>query len=378
MADNDQGQEKTEQATQRKLDKAKEDGQVPRSKELTTTFILLASAFGFLWFGGYLTQQIISVFRYNFDFSREVIFDTSMMLHYLGQSFMSALMGLLPFFGILLVAALVGPIALGGWLFSTKSLMPKASRMNPLEGIKRMFSMKSLVELVKALAKVILMFAITALVFNVLKDEIAALAFEDLRASIDHATEIAIWVCIVLSAVTILIAAIDVPFQIFDHAEKLKMTLQDVKDEMKDTDGRPEVKGRIRQLQQEMANKRMMAEVPEADVVITNPTHFAIAIKYKPNSMNTPIVVAKGVDQVALKIREIAGANQVEIVESPRLARAIYYTTKIDQEIPTGLYLAVAKILAYVFQLQNFRRGQGERPTYPRSVVVPTDMIYDE
>jgi flagellar biosynthetic protein FlhB len=378
MADNDQGQEKTEQATQRKLDKAKEDGQVPRSKELTTTFILLASAFGFLWFGGYLTEQITSIFRYNFDFSREVIFDTSMMLHYLGQSFMSALMGLLPFFGILLVAALLGPIALGGWLFSTKSLMPKASRMNPLEGIKRMFSMKSLVELGKALAKVILMFAVTALVFDVLKDEIAALAFEDLRASIEHAAEIAIWVCIILSAVTILIAAIDVPFQIFDHAEKLKMTLQDVKDEMKDTDGRPEVKGRIRQLQQEMANKRMMADVPDADVVITNPTHFAIAIKYKPNSMNTPIVVAKGIDQVALKIREIAGANQVEIVESPRLARAIYYTTKIDEEIPTGLYLAVAKILAYVFQLQNFRRGKGDRPTYPRSVVVPTDMIFDE
>ncbi|MFT7490541.1 MAG: flagellar biosynthetic protein FlhB [Pseudohongiellaceae bacterium] len=378
MADNDQGQEKTEQATQKKLDKAKEDGQVPRSKELTTTFILLASAFGFLWFGGFLAKKIISVFQYSFEFPRGVIFDTSMMVHYLGQAFAAALIGVLPFFGVLLLAALIGPVALGGWLFSTKSLMPKFSRMNPLEGIKRMFSFKSLVELVKAMAKIILIFSVVTLVFTVLKSELAALAFEDLLSATGHAVEILVWVTIVLSTVTILIAVIDVPFQIFDHTEKLKMTLQDVKDEMKDTDGRPEVKGRIRQLQQEMANKRMMSDVPEADVVITNPTHFAIAVKYKPDSMNTPIVVAKGVDAVALKIREVAGANHVEIIESPRLARAIYYTTKIDQEIPAGLYIAVAKILAYVFQLQNFRRGRGDRPTYPRSVVVPKDMIYDE
>jgi flagellar biosynthetic protein FlhB len=378
MADNDQGQEKTEEATQKKLDKAKEDGQVPRSKELTTTFILLASAFGFLWFGGFLAQKIMSIFRYNFNFPREVIFDTSMMVHYLGQSFAAALVGVLPFFGVLLLAALIGPIALGGWLFSTKSLMPKFSRMNPLEGIKRMFSLKSLVELVKAMAKIILIFSIVALVFNVLKSELAALASEDLLPATDHAVEMLVWVTIVLSAVTILIAVIDVPFQIFDHSEKLKMTLQDVKDEMKDTDGRPEVKGRIRQLQQEMANKRMMSDVPDADVVITNPTHFAIAVKYKPDSMNTPIVVAKGVDAVALNIRKVAGANNVEIIESPRLARAIYYTTKIDEEIPAGLYIAVAKILAYVFQLQNFRRGRGDRPTYPRSIVIPKDMIYGE
>ncbi len=378
MADNDKGQEKTEEATQRKLDKSKEDGQIPRSKELTTTFILLASSFGFLWFGGFLTQKILTVFRYNFSFPREVIFDTSMMVHYLGQSFAAALIGVMPFFGILLLAALIGPIALGGWLFSTKSLMPKFSRMNPLEGIKKMFSFKSVIELVKAMAKIILIISVVALVFNVLKDEIAALASQDLQSATDHATEMLVWVTIVLSVVTILIAVIDVPFQIFDHSEKLKMTLQEVKDEMKDTDGKPEVKGRIRQLQQEMANKRMMSEVPEADVVITNPTHFAIAIKYKPDSMNTPIVIAKGVDQVALKIRKSAGANHVEIVESPRLARAVYYTTKIDEEIPAGLYIAVAKILAYVFQLQNFRRGRGDRPTYPRSVVVPNDMIYDE
>ncbi len=323
MADNDQGQEKTEEATQKKLDKAKEDGQVPRSKELTTTFILLASAFGFLWFGGFLAQKIMSIFRYNFNFPREVIFDTSMMVHYLGQSFAASLIGVLPIFGILLLAALIGPIALGGWLFSTKSLMPKFSRMNPLEGIKRMFSMTSLVELVKAMAKIILIFSIVALVFNVLKSELAALASEDLLPATDHAVEMLVWVTIVLSAVTILIAVIDVPFQIFDHSEKLKMTLQDVKDEMKDTDGRPEVKGRIRQLQQEMANKRMMPDVPDADVVITNPTHFVIAVKYKPNIMNTTIVVAKGVDAVALNISKVAGANKVETIESTRLARAI-------------------------------------------------------
>ncbi len=378
MSENDQAQEKTEEPTPRKLEKAREDGQVPRSKELTTTAVLLASSIGFLWFGGFLIDKISNVMRYNFSLSREVVFDTSMMVHYVTHSFADVLIGLLPFFGILLLAAVLGPIALGGWLFSTKSLMPKFSRMNPLEGIKRMFSIKSLVELGKALAKVILMMVLTIILLKALEGDLASLASQDVMTAMEHSVVIGVWVAIALSAATILIALVDVPFQIWDHTKKLRMSLQDIKDEMKDTDGKPEVKSKIRQLQQEMANRRMMAEVPEADVVITNPTHYAVAVKYKPEDMSTPIVVAKGIDQIALKIREVAGAHQVEIIESPRLARAIYYTTQIDDEIPSGLYVAVAKVLAYVFQLNNFRNGKGEMPTYPRSVSIPDDMIYGE
>jgi flagellar biosynthetic protein FlhB len=378
MSENDQSQEKTEEPTSRRLEKSREDGQAARSKELTTTAVLLAASLGFLWFGGILSEKLSKIFRYNFSLPREAVFDPVMMINYLTQSFGDAIIGLSPLFGILLLAAIVGPTALGGWLFSTKALMPKFNRMDPLEGTKRMFSLKSLVELGKAVAKVLLMSILAILILNMLQGDLQSLAREDIENAIKHSLLISAWVALALSAATIFIALIDVPFQIWDHKKKLRMSVQDIKDEMKDTDGKPEVKGKIRQLQQEMANRRMMSEVPDADVVITNPTHYAVAVKYKPDDMNTPIVVARGVDEVALKIREIAGAHQVEIVESPRLARAIYYTTKLDEEIPTGLYVAVAKILAYVFQLQHFRNGKGDRPGYPHFVPIPDDMVYDE
>lgn len=376
MSENDQSQEKTEQPTSRKLEKAREDGQVPRSRELTTTAVLMGASLAFLWFGELLAAKMNQIFRFNFTVPRESIFDTSTMTRYLAESFYDALFGLLPFFVILLLAAVLGPIALGGWLFSAKSLMPKLSRLDPLAGLKRMFSVKSLIELVKALAKVILMVILTLLLLYFLRDRIADLSQADLASATIDSVMLGIWVTLVLSAATILISLIDVPFQIWDHTKKLRMSLQDIKDEMKDTDGKPEVKSKIRQLQQAMANQRMMAEVPDADVIITNPTHFSVAVKYNPDTMKTPIVVAKGLDRVALKIREIAGAHQVEIIESPRLARAIYYTTELDQEIPSGLYLAVAKVLAYVFQLQHFREGKGPQPTYPRTVPIPDDMDY--
>lgn len=378
MSGNDQSQEKTEEPTSRRLEKAREDGQLPRSKELTTTAVLLGASVGFLWFGHLVSDKLSAIFRYNFSLSREVVFDTSMMARYLAQSMGDVLLGLLPLMVILLLASIVGPIALGGWLFSTKSLAPKFNRMNPIEGIKRMFSVKSLVELGKALAKVLLMLVLTVFLLGFFKDNLKSLSYQTIDSAITHSLTISAWVAIILSVATIIIALIDVPFQIWDHTKKLKMSIQEIKDEMKDTDGKPEVKSKIRQLQQEMANRRMLAEVPDADVVITNPTHYAVAIKYRPENMTTPIVIAKGIDQVALKIREIAGANQIEIVESPRLARAVYYTTNLDDEIPTGLYIAVAKVLAYVFQLRNFREGKCDRPAYPHVVNVPQDMIYDE
>ncbi len=377
MAEDDQSQEKTEEATPRRLEKAREDGQAPRSKELTTTAVLLGGSLGLLWFGGYLFQQMANLTIFNFTFSREVAFDTALMFKYLGHSISTAFFGLIPLFSILLLAALLGPVALGGLLFSAKSMAPKLSRMNPIEGIKRMFSLKALMELGKALAKVILILNIAIFLLEGLRDDILGLAYEDIHSAMAHSVRLGAWAAVALSLVTILIAAIDVPFQIWDNAKKLKMSVQDVKDEMKDTEGKPEVKGRIRQLQQEIANRKMMAAVPEADVVITNPTHYSVAVQYQPDAMETPIVVAKGVDRAALKIREIAGAHQVEIVQSPILARSIYHRTNIGDDIPEGLYLAVAKILAYVFQLRHFRQGLAKRPTFPYNVDVPNDMRYD-
>ena len=377
MSENDEGQEKTEDPTAKKLEKAKEDGQVPRSKELTTTAILLCSMFSFLFFGPLLYQKISGLTQLAFTLPREAAFDPQLMFSILGDSIYAAFIGLAPFFIILAVASIAGPIALGGWLFSTKSLMPKLNRMDPLAGLKRMFSMKSLVELLKAVAKVLIVGALAIYLIHWLQQDLTSLAKEDINSAIIHAINIALWVAIGLSLSTIFIAIVDIPFQIWDNTKKLKMSVQDIKDEMKDTDGKPEVKSKIRQLQQQMANSRMMADVPDADVIITNPTHYSVAVKYKPESMTTPIVVAKGVDQIALKIREIAGAHEVEIIQSPVLSRAIFHTTKIGEEVPSELYVAVAKILAYVFQLRAFRRGKGERPGFPHQVPVPDEMVFE-
>lgn len=377
MSENDQSQEKTEEATPKKLDKAKEDGQVPRSKELTTTAVLVVGSFALLLFGGFLSENIINIARISFTISREAIFDPAVMFSRLGASIYSAFVGLIPIFSVLLIAAIAGPVALGGWLFSTKSLAPKMSRMNPMEGGKRMFSTKSLIELGKALAKVVLILVLSIYLLKSMQEELLSLAYEDLYSGIVHSMLIGAWASILLSLATILIAMVDIPVQIMENVKKLKMTFQEVKDEMKDSEGKPEVKGKIRQLQQEVANRKMMDAVPEADVIITNPTHYSVAIKYKPDTMETPIVIAKGVDHAAFRIRDVASKHDINIVESPALSRAIYHTTKIDEEVPKDLYIAVAKVLAYVFQLRNFKRGLAKRPSFPYSVDVPEHFQFD-
>lgn len=375
--DNDSSQEKTEEATPRKLEKAREEGQVARSRELTTTILLLTGTLALLASAEFLGAKLVRVFRDSMVLDREAAFDPALMLAHMGKAMLDAMVGLAPMFLALMVAAFVGPIALGGWLVSTKALMPKLNRMDPLAGLKRMFSMKSLMELLKAIGKVGVILTVAVLLLQTLRDQLLGLATEALVPAIGHALWLAILSAIVLSASTVFIAIIDVPFQIWDHAKKLRMSMQDIKDEYKDTEGKPEVKGRVRQLQREMANRRMMAEVPEADVVITNPTHFAVALKYDPETMDTPILVAKGVDQIALKIREIAVAHKVEIVESPALARSIFHTTELDTPVPAGLYVAVAQVLAYVFQLRSFRQGQGTKPKKPGGIQIPPNLRYD-
>lgn len=377
MAEEESAQEKTEEATPRRKQKAREDGQVPRSKELTTTAVLLAGTVGLWLFGGVMAQNLMTVLRHNFAIERAHIFDPQQMLAHLAYSFGQALWSLAPLFGMLLLAAALGPVALGGWLFSGKALAPKLNRIDPVSGFKRMFSLKSLIELAKSIGKVAVVVAVAFLTLAFFQNELVNLSRENLLASIDHSLDISLWAAILISCSTIAIVLIDVPFQIWDFNKKLKMSKQDVKDEMKDSEGKPEVKGRIRQLQREMANKRMMANVPEADVVITNPTHYSVALKYDPDSMNTPVVLAKGVDQVALKIREIASAHKVETLRSPVLARAVYHTTDVDEPIPQGLYVAVAQVLAYIFQLRNWRRGYGQRPDFPTHLDIPREMRYD-
>lgn len=376
MADQDSAQEKTEEPTPKRLEKAREDGEVPRSRELTTTAVILTGSLGLMFFGTRIIDALASVMRYNFSLSRDEIYDGQAMFSHLGLSFYDSLFSLWPLFLVLAVAAFVAPIMLGGMLFSSKSLAPKMDRINPLSGLKRMFSTKSLVELVKAIGKILVVIFAAYFFLAWTQQSLMGLAEEGFEQGVAHSLELSVLAAVILSASTIAIAAIDIPFQIHSHTKKLKMSLQDVKDEMKDSEGKPEVKSKIRQLQYQMSQKRMMAAVPQADVVITNPTHFSVALKYDPASMHTPILLAKGVDQTAIKIREIARAHGIEFIEAPPLARAIYHTTEVDAEVPQGLYVAVAQVLAYVFQIREFRKGRADKPSYPRRLDIPPDMRY--
>ena len=357
------GQEKTEDPTPKRIREAREKGDVPRSKELATTLVLMTAVASVFVFGAQLADKMLGIMESNFVLDRQSVFDTNKMLAHFESSSWDAVLGVSGIFSIILVAAFIGPIALGGWNFSVKSLAPKGSRISPLAGIKRMFSLKALVELFKAIAKFSLVGGFAILILWNIRSEILALATFEARPAIKEAIDIVVWVFMALSAVLILIAAVDVPYQIYEYTEKMKMTLQEVKDELKNTEGKPEVKGRIRQLQREIAQRQMMKSVPEADVVITNPTHYAVALKYDGEGRGAPVLVAKGVDFLAFKIREVAEEHDVPVLSAPPLARAIYNFTEIEEEIPSGLYMAVAQVLAYVFQLKRYKERQAERPT---------------
>lgn len=377
MAEEDSSQEKTEEPTARRIEKAREEGQVPRSKDLNTTLVLLAGAFGLLAFGSYGAEMIAKMAAFNFQFERAAAFDPKIMFSHLGASIWQAALALLPWFFMVLLAALVGPVSLGGWLFSTKSIVPKFDRLNPISGLKRMFSVNALVELGKSVAKVLVVGLVCWLVVRHFFPDALLLPQKDMRPAIFYSLDILIWSIILLCASTIIIAMIDVPWQIYSHTKKLRMTLQEIKDEYKDSEGKPEVKSKIRQLQQEMSQRRMMADVPTADVVITNPTHYSVALKYDTEGMNAPVVVAKGVDETALKIREIAKEHNVPQMQAPPLARALYTHTKIGDEIPEGLFVAVAQVLAYIYQLDMFVKGQGPKPKGKPEMPIPRDLRVD-
>jgi flagellar biosynthetic protein FlhB len=378
MAEEDSSQEKTEEPTARKKEKAAEEGNIARSKELNTSAILVSAAVGLLIFGPALGQQLLETMAFNFSFDRQASWDTQVALSYLEVSFVEAMWSLLPFFLLLLVAAFFGPIGLGGWNFSTKAIAPKGSRINPLSGIKRMFSLNSLVELLKGWGKVLIVGTVSVIVLIGLKNSFISMVFEPTGPSVRHAAIILAWTFLLICCSTIIIAIVDIPFQIYSHTKKLKMTMQEVKEEYKNTEGKPEVKSKIRQLQREMANRRMMADVPDADVVITNPTHYAVALKYDPQGMPAPVLLAKGVDETAMKIREIAGEYKIPVMEMPALARSIYHHTDIGDEIPEGLYIAVAQVLAFVFQTDQWKKGQAPKPERKPSVNIPDDLKSDE
>lgn len=372
MADQNTHQERNQEPTQKRLQDAREKGQVARSRELNTMLVTVTGACGLLILSKSIADNLQNIFFHNYQLTHAQVMDKNYLIHHLSESGTSALLSLAPFLALMFVMALFGPMSLGGFSFSMKAIAFKFDRMSPIAGLKRMFGIRGLVELVKALLKVTLIASIVFLLLKIFTQELLGIGLEPVKQGVAHSYKLILSIFTVSSVGLILIAAIDVPYQLWQHHRQLRMTLQEVKDELKQTEGNPESKGRVRSLQRELAQKRMMEKVPDADVIITNPTHFAVALKYDGERNNAPVVIAKGVDFVAEKIKEIGLHHKVGVFCAPALARAIYYSTDLDKEIPSGLYIAVAKVLAYVFQLKNAKPGNYPNP--PTDIEVPNEF----
>ncbi|MES9853372.1 MAG: flagellar biosynthesis protein FlhB [Candidatus Thiodiazotropha sp. L084R] len=377
MAENENGQEKTEQPSSKRLADAKRKGQVPRSRELNSMAVTLGGVICLVVMSGSVGDSMSEMMSNGFVLTREQIFDINTMTRSLGEGAGKAFFALIPYFLLVIVAAILSSVALGGFSISGESMTPKLSKLSPMKGLKRMFSAKSLVEMLKAMAKFLFIGGTTVLLLRATLDQYLAMHNMEVTPALQHLSSLIGWSIILMSATLILIAAIDVPFQLWEHKRQLKMTRQEVRDEMKETEGRPEVKGRIRQLQRELAQRRMMQEVPQADVIVTNPTHYAVALKYDPETMHAPKLVAKGADLVAQNIRKVGSESKVPVVESPVLARAIFFNTELDAFIPSGLYMAVARMLAYVFQLKAYSTEGGLYPEMPEDLEVPEEYQHD-
>lgn len=363
--------EKTEQASPKRLESAREEGDVPRSRELVTCAVLFTAGLSLLMMGSQLNQALKDTISSGLHFERALAFEPTLLLMKTSSIISSLLLAFLPFALILIAVAIASPILLGGWVFSTNALLPQFSRLNPMQGISNLISKNSAVELIKSIVKALLVATVGYKVISHDMEPILSLSLMSVESSVSQVGHLMLMGFISIVSVLVFIAAIDVPYQLYHYANKLKMTKEEVRQESKESEGNPEIKARVRQQQREMAKRRMMSEIPKADVVITNPTHYAVAIKYQNEGMSAPIVVAKGADLVALKIREIAAENKIVTMEAPKLARALYAHTELGQEIPEALYSAVAEVLAYVFQMRIFKKEGGFRPDAPKALPVP-------
>lgn len=373
MAENDTPQhDRTEQPSTKRLDDARERGEVPRSRELAMTAVVIAGAGVLLGGSDYFAKGFAGLFEGGLDLPRAALLDTGLMPRALLDGLTGGLGLLLPFAVATTVAAIGGSLALGGWSFSTAGLTPNFGRLNPINGLKRIASAQGLVELLKALAKFAVVAAVAGLLLWRFGGDFLELGVLTPSAGIGRSAWLA-GVCLAgLAASLLLVAAADVPFQFWHHRRQLKMTKQEAKDEQKETEGRPEVRSRIRTLQRALANRRMMADVPKADLVAMNPSHYAVALRYDAATMKAPRVVAKGADLMAFRIRRIAEAHGVPIFEHPQFARALYFTSDVGKDISPRLYVAVAQVLTYIYQLTGRPTLGGKRMRKPSGKVRPT------
>lgn len=366
--------EKSEQPSPRRIEQAREEGQVPQSRELSTFLVLVIGVLSLWALGGWMSDRVLGILRHGFSFERAVAFDTRLMLKDFGDLFTQAIITMLPLFGILILAAIAAPILLGGFVFSPKALGMKLSRMNPIAGLGRMFSVHGLVELVKSVLKAGIVGGMGAFVYLREQEHVFSFMSMALDRAIIEFFDTLVWSALLIVLGLAVIAMIDVPFQLFEYYKKLRMTKEEVKREFKEQEGDPQLKARIRRVQMEMARRRMMSEVPKADVVVTNPTHFSVALKYDSARMGAPVVVAKGRGELALKIREIAREHKVPLLEAPPLARALYAHCELEATVPASLYRAVAEVMAYVYQLNHWLSHGGTAPTTPEGLAVPEGL----
>ena len=376
MADeNDDGQEKTEEPTGKRLSKARDEGQIARSSEINIAASVISVALFLFLFGKSLLGNVANVFATGLVFDAQSVLEPQVAAGRLDDAMLEAFFAILP---LLLLSASVVVVCsglIGGYNFSWKALQPKASKFNPIAGLKRMFGTRSLVELAKAIAKFALVGGVAYILITSSISEFSEISRMAFEPGISASASLVTTAFLVAATTLIIIALIDAPYQAYKHNQQLKMTKKEVKDERKDTDGSPEVKQRIRQKQREVYTARMLEAVAEADVVITNPEHFAVALAYDPSSDDPPRVVAKGADFTAQRIRERAAEEGVPLFQSPVLARALFFTTEIQGFIPEALFEAVAQVIAYIFNINSINRSD---PMYAKPVPrVPDNMVFD-
>jgi flagellar biosynthetic protein FlhB len=364
MAESDQG-EKTEDPSAKRLQDARQEGQLPRSQELTNLATMIGGSAVLVAIGGTIAQRLAEIMRHGLSVDPASLADPSAMLSYLSQVSVGSIVMLLPIFGALVGLVLAATLVIGGWNFSPMALMPKFSRMSPLAGFGKLFGVRGFAELGKAILKCLVIGGVCFMVASHMFNDVLALGHMAPKTAIGRAARLLSWAAVWLSSSLVLVAIVDIPLQLFQFNRQMRMSRQEQRDESKESEGRPEVKRKIRQMQQQFARRRMMTKVPGADVVIVNPTHFAVALKYDPNKMRAPLVLAKGVDLVALNIRRIAEENRVPIFEAPKLARALHRSTDLGKEIPAGLYLAVAQVLSYVFRVRMLPATAAARVARP-------------
>ena len=366
--------EKSESASPRRLEQAREEGQVPHSRELATFISLMVGVVALYVLGRWGGHRLMTIMKSGLSLPRGLVFEPGAMGRMLESLAADALLTIAPLLVASVIAALVTPFLVGGWVFSAKVLRFDLTRLDPMQGLGRMFSTHGLVELVKASLKAVLVAGVGVWVVWRERDHLFGLMHQPLASSMDDFASLVLLSALLIVASLALIAAIDVPFQLWEYHRRLRMTKEEVRQEMKEQEGDPQIKARIRAAQREMSRRRMMSNVPTADVVVTNPTHYAVALKYDPEKAGAPVVVAKGRDAVAMKIRELARDNNVPILEAPPLARALHAHCELDQRIPAALYTTVAEVMAWVMQLNHWVAEGGLPPEEPTGLSVPEGM----